>query len=77
MILPLPVASWLIWKLMSRKFFISTFGCRTNQADSSALRQSFLDTDCDVTRSALVFQHNNGQSVLLGMGNSQKGAAAS
>lgn len=26
---------------MSRKFFISTFGCRTNQADSDALRDSF------------------------------------
>lgn len=77
MILPLPVASWLVWKPMSRKFFIPTFGCRTNQADSAALRQSFLDSDCDVTRNALVFQHNDGQSVLLGMGNSQKGAAAS
>lgn len=28
---------------MPRKFFISTFGCRTNQADSAALRQDFLD----------------------------------
>ncbi len=28
---------------MSRKFFISTFGCRTNQADSAAIRQDFVD----------------------------------
>jgi len=28
---------------MSRKFFISTFGCRTNQADSAAIRQDFVN----------------------------------
>ncbi|HSR49561.1 MAG TPA: tRNA (N(6)-L-threonylcarbamoyladenosine(37)-C(2))-methylthiotransferase MtaB [Acidobacteriota bacterium] len=28
---------------MDRKFHIATFGCRTNQADSAALRQDFLD----------------------------------
>lgn len=27
---------------MSKKFFVATFGCRTNQADSAALRQDFL-----------------------------------
>lgn len=28
---------------MARKFFVATFGCRTNQADSAAIRQAFLD----------------------------------
>ncbi len=28
---------------MSRRFYIATFGCRTNQADSAAIRQDFLD----------------------------------
>jgi threonylcarbamoyladenosine tRNA methylthiotransferase MtaB len=28
---------------MIRKFFITTFGCRTNQADSAAIRQDFVD----------------------------------
>ena len=30
---------------MSRKFYIATFGCRTNQADSSAIREGFLRRD--------------------------------
>src|SRR5690606_22389991 len=28
---------------MAKKFFVATFGCRTNQADSAAIRQAFLD----------------------------------
>jgi threonylcarbamoyladenosine tRNA methylthiotransferase MtaB len=30
---------------MSRKFYIATFGCRTNQADSAAIREDFLRGD--------------------------------
>ncbi|UCF35571.1 MAG: tRNA (N(6)-L-threonylcarbamoyladenosine(37)-C(2))-methylthiotransferase MtaB [Acidobacteriota bacterium] len=30
---------------MSRKFYIATFGCRTNQADSAAIREDFLNSE--------------------------------
>lgn len=34
---------------MSRKFFVATFGCRTNQADSAAIREDFLDAELEET----------------------------
>lgn len=30
---------------MPKKFYVATFGCRTNQADSAALRQDFIESD--------------------------------
>ncbi|MFQ5928642.1 MAG: tRNA (N(6)-L-threonylcarbamoyladenosine(37)-C(2))-methylthiotransferase MtaB [Acidobacteriota bacterium] len=35
---------------MAKKFYISTFGCRTNQADSAALRQDFLSSEFEETQ---------------------------
>jgi len=32
-----------------RKFYIATFGCRTNQADSAAIRESFLHSSVEET----------------------------
>ncbi len=32
-----------------RKFYIATFGCRTNQADSAAIRESFLQSSVEET----------------------------
>ncbi|MDA2930826.1 tRNA (N(6)-L-threonylcarbamoyladenosine(37)-C(2))-methylthiotransferase MtaB, partial [Acidobacteria bacterium AH-259-O06] len=35
---------------MTKRFYIATFGCRTNQADSAALRQDFLSSDFEETQ---------------------------
>lgn len=35
---------------MPKKFHIATFGCRTNQADSAAIRQDFLDSRFEETQ---------------------------
>lgn len=35
---------------MTKRFYISTFGCRTNQADSAALRQDFLSSEFEETQ---------------------------
>lgn len=34
---------------MARKFYITTFGCRTNQADSAAVREDFLSREFEET----------------------------
>ncbi len=36
---------------MSKKFFVATFGCRTNQTDSAALREDLLGQRADETYS--------------------------
>ena len=35
---------------MAKKFYIATFGCRTNQADSAALREDLLSREFEETR---------------------------
>ena len=37
---------------MAKKIYLATFGCRTNQADSAYIRESFLDNDFQETESA-------------------------
>ena len=34
---------------MSRKIYIATFGCRTNQADSASIREDFVAAGYDET----------------------------
>ena len=34
---------------MGKRFFVATLGCRTNQADSAAIRQDFLDREFEET----------------------------
>ncbi len=35
---------------MTKKFYIATFGCRTNQADSAAVREDLLSREFEETR---------------------------
>jgi len=37
---------------LAKKIYVATFGCRTNQADSAYIRESFLDEDFQETESA-------------------------
>ncbi len=37
---------------MAKKIYVATFGCRTNQADSAYIRESFLGEDFEETESA-------------------------
>ncbi len=37
---------------VAKKIYLATFGCRTNQADSAYIRESFLDNDFQETESA-------------------------
>jgi threonylcarbamoyladenosine tRNA methylthiotransferase MtaB len=43
-----------------RKFYIATFGCRTNQADSAAIRQEFLSSSLEETN-----QHREADFIVL------------
>lgn len=43
-----------------RKFYIATFGCRTNQADSAAIRQRFLHSSVEETS-----QHREADFIVL------------
>ncbi|MEE8161831.1 MAG: tRNA (N(6)-L-threonylcarbamoyladenosine(37)-C(2))-methylthiotransferase MtaB, partial [Acidobacteriota bacterium] len=35
---------------MGKRFYVATLGCRTNQADSAAIRQDFLDREFEETQ---------------------------